>query len=163
MSKLKSVFEKVLGLDKIKTDLLNELHSYQEEIAIAKHETELLKQNLEITKQEMEHAVESKEDALKSKKELATKHGEPWVGVVDTNIDHENPHNGFFELDWNKPFIDMLISHGYGYESDPEEEIVDRWYRALATSILQEHDMPTNVMGGYINVRSITNDHSEVM
>lgn len=163
MSKLKKVFEKVLGIDKIKTELLDELHTYQEEIQKVKEASEVVQQHLDQAKQELEQIIESKEDIQKSEKDLATKRDEPWVGVVDTKIDNDNPQNGFFELDWNKPFIDMLIDHGYGYPSDPEEEIVDRWYRALAMNVLQEHEMPTSVMGGFINVRSITDNHSEVM
>jgi hypothetical protein len=96
-------------------------------------------------------------------KERATQRHEPWVAVIDTNIDNDNPKHGFFELDWNSYFIEMLIAHGYGFENDPPEEIVDRWYRDLAMNILQEHEMPSNdVMGGYINVKSLTENHSEI-
>ena len=42
-------------------------------------------------------------------KTTATALGEPWVAVLDTHVNPENPRNGFFELDWNEHFIVMLI------------------------------------------------------
>ena len=36
----------------------------------------------------------------KSEKELATEAGEPWVSVIDVELDPENVGNGAFELDW---------------------------------------------------------------
>ena len=56
-------------------------------------------------------------------KEIATQKGEPWVSVLDTKVNIENPRNGFFELDWNEPFIAMLRANGFQGATD--EEIVD--------------------------------------
>ncbi len=49
-----------------------------------------------------------KVDTKLSEKEQATKDGVPWVKVLDTNVDQENPKYGYFELDWNKPFVKNL-------------------------------------------------------
>ena len=33
---------------------------------------------------------------------------EPMVKVLNLNVNPENPRNGFFELDWNDEFVNML-------------------------------------------------------
>jgi hypothetical protein len=77
-------------------------------------------------------AQEAEAIAKMTPKERATKKGEPWVAVLDTKVNLDNPRNGFFELDWNEYFIEQLKKSGYGFDGDPEEEIVDRWFRDLA-------------------------------
>jgi len=49
----------------------------------------------------------------KTKKEIATAKGEPYIKVLDTNVDPENPKLGYFELDWNKHFVENLKKHGF--------------------------------------------------
>ena len=39
-----------------------------------------------------------KVDTKLSEKEQATKDGKPWVKVLDTNVDQDNPKYGYFEL-----------------------------------------------------------------
>ena len=72
---------------------------------------------------------------LFNKKEEPTgKEGkEPWVNVVNTNFDGENPNQGFMELEWNKPFIEFLRKHGY--EGATDEEVVDKWFTDLCKNI----------------------------
>ena len=48
-------------------------------------------------------------EMMAKEKEIATKAGKPWVGVLDTHVNKENIRNGFFELDWNNEFIEQLI------------------------------------------------------
>ena len=71
-----------------------------------------------------------------SEKEEATKNGKPWVKVLDTNVDQENPKYGYFELDWNKPFVENLKEHGFSGKSD--EEVVDHWFSVLCNAIASE-------------------------
>ena len=52
-------------------------------------------------------------------KEYATRRKEPWVNVLDVKVNEDNVRNGFFELDWNKYFIEQLLEAGYGEEADP--------------------------------------------
>tara|TARA_B100000073_G_scaffold266805_1_gene226414 strand:+ start:960 stop:1364 length:405 start_codon:yes stop_codon:yes gene_type:complete len=109
--------------------------------------------------------VEEEENKLLKKKDpkaLATKKGEPWVNVLDVQVNKENIRNGFFELDWNKHFIEQLIKEGYGEEADPEEEIVDRWFRDIVYNMLQEEGLDTNRSAGYINVIPIDKGKSQV-
>ena len=110
-------------------------------------------------------ALEAKEmESLKKRdpKAYATKRKEPWVNVLDVKVNQDNVRNGFFELDWNKYFIEQLLQAGYGEEGDPEEEVVDRWFRDIVYNMLAEEGMDTNRNAGYINVVPISEGKSEV-
>jgi len=136
---IKNLLKKWVGLDKI-------------EAAISEAEEKL--------KETTEKVVESK----MTPKELATKKGEPWVAVLDTHVNKDNVRNGFFELDWNDLFIVQLKDAGYGFEGDPDEEIVDRWFRDLAGNMLAEAGVanPSRTIGGYVNVNRLGNGKAEV-
>jgi hypothetical protein len=114
--------------------------------------------------EETKKAQEAEETAKMSPKERATRRGEAWVSVLDTHINKDNIRNGFFELDWNQEFIVQLKQAGYGFDGDPEEEIVDRWFRDLARNMLAESGVadPARHAAGYINVSKIGNGKAEV-
>jgi len=95
-------------------------------------------------------------------KTYATKKKEPWVNVLDMKVNEDNIRNGFFELDWNKYFIEELVSNGYGTEADAEEEIVDRWFKDIVYNMLQEEGQSTDRGAGYINVVPLDKGKSEV-
>jgi|TARA_B110000503_G_scaffold86785_1_gene132040 hypothetical protein len=110
-------------------------------------------------------AIKEQEMALLKKKDpkaYATKKGEPWVNVLDMKVNDDNIRNGFFELDWNDLFIEELIRNGYGEEADPQEEIVDRWFRDIIYNMLEENGQDTTRGAGYINVVPISKGKSEV-
>jgi hypothetical protein len=107
-------------------------------------------------------AQEAEEIAKSTPKERATKRGEPWVAVLDTHVNKENVRNGFFELDWNEHFIVQLKQAGYGFDADPEEEIVDRWFRDLARNVLAEEGQDITRGAGYINVNKLADGKAEV-
>lgn len=109
-----------------------------------------------------EAAKEAEEAAKLTPKERATKKGEPWVAVLDTKVNPENIRNGFFELDWNDLFIVQLRQAGYGFEADPDEEVVDRWFRDIVSQMLADEGLDTNRGAGYINVVPIAKGKSEV-
>lgn len=117
------------------------------------------KARLEIERQEAieeaRKAKEAEELAKMTPKERATKKGEPWVAVLDTKVNKDNVRNGFFELDWNEHFITELKKSGYGFDGDPEEEIVDRWFRDLARNMLAEEGLDSSRGAGYINVTKL--------
>ena len=95
-------------------------------------------------------------------KEYATRKKEPWVNVLDMQVNGDNIRNGFFEIDWNIYFSEELIQNGYGEESVPEEEMVDRWFRDIVYNMLQEEAIDSKVSTGYINVVPIDKGKSEV-
>ena len=97
---------------------------------------------------------------LEKEKQEATAKGEPWVAVLDTQINPENIKNGFFELDWNNQFIEELLDAGYSGETN--EQIVDSWFRTIAMQILGDEGLETAREMGYINVVPIDKDKSEV-
>jgi len=108
-------------------------------------------------------AQEAERLAKMSPKDRATAEGEAWVQVLDTKVNPENPRNGFFELDWNEYFINQLKQAGYGADGDPEEEIVDRWFRELAYNMFVEAGQdPMAQNGGYVNVVRLGPTKSEV-
>jgi len=110
-------------------------------------------------------ALEAKEmESLKKRdpKAYATKRKEPWVNVLDVKVNQDNVRNGFFELDWNEYFIQQLVSEGYGTKDDPEEEVVDRWFRDIVFNMLSEDGLDINRNAGYINVVPIAKGKSEV-
>jgi ssDNA-specific exonuclease RecJ len=107
-------------------------------------------------------AQEAEELAKLTPKERATKKGEAWVSVLDTKVNPDNIRNGFFELDWNELFVLKLKQEGYGFEGDPEEEIVDRWFRDIVRQMLSDEGLDANRPAGYINVTPISKGKSEV-
>ena len=116
-----------------------------------------------ITAKEQElEAKELEVIKVRDPKAYATRKKEPWVNVLDMQVNEDNIRNGFFELDWNKYFIEELIKNGYGVDEDPEEEIVDRWFRDIVYNMLADEGMDTDRGAGYINVVPIDNGTSEV-
>lgn len=122
------------------------------------------------TLEEKKAAIEQETEAAKnelilsqmSQRDQATARGEPYIAVLDTKINPDNIRNGFFELDWNRYFIDELIANGYGTEADPEEEIVDRWFRDIVYQMLEEEGMDTSRGAGFINVNKLPGGKSSV-
>ena len=93
------------------------------------------------------------------KKKTKGKSEEPMVKVLQVNVNPDNPKNGFFELDWNDEFVNMLKQNGYTGAS--EEEIVDRWFQSLCRTIGNEQGLG-DVAGGYIQVNRREDGKSEV-
>jgi hypothetical protein len=116
----------------------------------------------EQAKLETTKAQEAEELAKMTPKDRATRKGEPWVSVLDTHVNKDNIRNGFFELDWNELFVLQLKQAGYGFDGDPDEEIVDRWFRDIVRGMLSEEGMDTSRGAGYINVVPIAKGKSEV-
>jgi len=96
----------------------------------------------------------------KTSKKGSKKSEEPMVKVLNLNVNPENPRNGFFELDWNNEFIEKLLDAGYKGETN--EQIVDGWFKTIARNILQEEGMDPERGAGYINVKDLGKDKSEI-
>jgi len=141
---MKNFFKRLVGLDKLEAEKL----ALQEARDKAVAETVL--------------AQQKEEQAKMTPKDRATAKGEPWVSVLDTHVNKDNIKNGFFELDWNDLFIVQLKQAGYGFDGDPDEEIVDRWFRDIVRNMLAEEGMDTTRGAGYINVVPISQGKSEV-
>ena len=95
----------------------------------------------------------------KAKKKTKSKSEEPWVKVLNMNVAPDNPRNGFFELDWNDEFVNMLKQNGY--EGDSPEEIVDIWFQTLCRTIGNEQGV--DVTGsGYVQINRRDDGKTEV-
>lgn len=71
-----------------------------------------------------------------SPKELATQRGEPWVQVVNLELDPENLGNGAIELDWNDIFVARLVKAGFRGKTD--QQIVDQWFTTVCRNVVLE-------------------------
>ena len=79
--------------------------------------------------------TEAKSSNIIDEKTKATKKGEPYIKVLDTNVDPKNPKYGYFELDWNEHFVANLKKHGFSGNTD--EEVVDHWFSVLCNTIAE--------------------------
>lgn len=85
-----------------------------------------------------------KEEPKKTKKKLspkeqATKDGEPYVAVLNMDINKDSPDEGAFELDWNDTFVAKLVKAGYAKDAkDTDADIVDRWFKAVCKNVVME-------------------------
>lgn len=70
---------------------------------------------------------------LEREKQIATLKKEPWVKIITVDVDKENPGIGSVELDWNQPFVDMLVEHGYA--APKPEQTIDLWFDDLCKNI----------------------------
>ena len=110
--------------------------------------------------EEVKTSEELRREALEAEKEAATAKGEPWVAVLDTQVNPDNIRNGFFELDWNNEFIEQLLDAGYKGETN--EQIVDAWFRTIVMQMLEEDGQSTDREMGYVNVVPIDKGKSSI-
>ena len=93
------------------------------------------------------------------KKKKLKKSEEPRVEVLNMNVNPDNPRNGFFELDWNDEFVNMLKQNGY--EGESQEEIVDRWFQTLCRTIGNEQGID-GIASGYVQINRRDDGKTEV-
>ena len=94
-----------------------------------------------------------------TKKTKKSKSEEPFVKVLNLHVQPENPRNGFFELDWNDEFVNMLKQNGY--QGATEEEVVDGWFQTLCRTVGNEQGL--DVSGsGYVQINRRTDGKTEV-
>ncbi len=148
---MKNFVKKLFGIDKLEQEREDALARAAE-----------AKAREEEAKKAEEAARKAEEESKLSPKERATRKKEPWVSVLDTHVNKDNIRNGFFELDWNEYFIIQLKQAGYGADGDPDEEIVDRWFRDIVYNMFAESGIDTSRGAGYINVVPIAKGKSEV-
>ena len=154
-AKERAIFEKEAAEELARTAVVKAAEEMIAAKEAAEKEKETLLAQIAEIKVREEAAVESEQSAKRTPKERATLKGEAWVSVLDTHVNKDNIKNGFFELDWNEEFILQLKQAGYGFEGDPDEQIVDRWFRDLATNMLIEDGQSPNRGAGYINIQKL--------
>lgn len=148
---IKNFFKKITGIKAI-----------EEATAQARAEAAVAEKLAAQKIKEAADAEAALEEAKRTPKERATAKKEAWVNVMDTKVNKDNPRNGFFELDWNDYFITELKKNGYGYDGDPEEEIVDRWFRDIVRNMLSDEGLDSNRSAGFINVTKLADGKAQV-
>ena len=136
--------KKLLGFDKIEANIAV-ANKLLEEATVKKDEAE----------QALKVVQEQEELAKLTPKERATRKNDPWVGVLNTHVNKDNVRNGFFELDWNEPFVLKLKQEGYGFDGDKDEEIVDRWFRELCANVVVDGDFGGPINTGVIDINEV--------
>jgi hypothetical protein len=97
----------------------------------------------------------------KSEKDIATDKKEPWVNVLQVELDPENPGNGSFELDWNDYFVAKLVKSGYQGKTD--EDIVDNWFQDVCRHVVLEtyQQYDANNAGDRVNKKDLGGGRTE--
>jgi hypothetical protein len=139
-----NIIKKLLGFDKIEANIAT-ANKLLEEATVKKDEAE----------KALKVVQEQEELAKLSPKDRATRKNEPWVGVLNTHVNKDNIRNGFFELDWNEPFVLQLKQEGYGADGDKDEEIVDRWFRELCANVVVDGDYGGPINTGVIDINKV--------
>ena len=148
---MKKFIKKMLGLDEVESN-----------IALATQKLEELEKAKKEAEEALTQAQQQEELAKMTPKERANKRKEPWVSVLETHVNKDNPANGFFELDWNEYFVVQLRDAGFGFEGDPDELVVDMWFKTLARNMLSEEGLDMNRSQGFINVQKLDGNRSEI-
>jgi uncharacterized membrane-anchored protein len=142
-------FKKITGVDKLEKTIADA----ESKLMQAVEETAAHQREAERARQEAEKAKEAEELSKLSPKERATRKKESWVGVLNTHVNEDNIRNGFLELDWNEYFVLKLKQEGYGSDGDPDEEIVDRWFRELCANVVVDGDYGGPIDSGSLKER----------
>lgn len=151
-------FKKLSGATKREQKIAEEQRALEDEICAIRAE---LDQKIQKTKDEENMSLKEQQlSAFAQQKQQATANGEPWVAVLDTQVNPKSIKNGFFELDWNNEFIERLLDEGYKGES--QEAIVDAWFRTVIVQMLEEEGVDVAREMGHINVAPLANGKSEV-
>lgn len=163
---MKKFLEHLLGIDVIKEEMqetAQKLKSERDMLDSLELELSLREESIAKEKERVDAEIEVERLKLLEQtdpKAAATAKGEPYIAVIDTQVNADNIRNGFFELDWNNEFIEQLIDAGYKGESN--EQIVDQWFRTVVTQMLQEEGQTADRDMGYINIIPMDDGKSEV-
>jgi hypothetical protein len=161
MSYIRNLFEKITGVAKIKEEAVK---AAADSIKLAEDAKREAEEAVKVATEANNAAAAAKmaaEIAKLGPKDQANARQEPYIAVLETHVNDQNPRNGFFELDWNEHFVVQLKTAGY--YGDTDEEIVDKWFQDLCRGIGAEDGVSMDRRGsGYINVNNLGNGKSEI-
>lgn len=75
----------------------------------------------------------SEANNFKNEKKIATENREPWVKIINIDVDPNDISSGSVELDWNDIFIARLVKAGYKGRND--KAIIDQWFGEICREI----------------------------
>ena len=118
-------------------------------------------------KEEKEKVIRVPRAPEKTAKQIATEANEPYVAILNMDIDPNNLHQGAFELDWNEIFIARLVKAGYMMKpTDADSDIVDRWFQNVCRHVVMEtweqDQAMRNSANGYVHTRDIGDGRTEI-
>ena len=127
----------------------------------------LTKKKTPPVKEEKEKVIRVPRAPEKTAKQLATENNEPYVAILNMDIDPNNLHQGAFELDWNEIFIARLVKAGYMMKpTDADSDIVDRWFQNVCRHVVMEtweQDQAMRNSGAqYVRTRDIGDGRTEI-
>ena len=127
----------------------------------------LTKKKTPPVKEEKEKVIRVPKAPEKTAKQLATENNDPYVAILNMDIDPNNLHQGAFELDWNEIFIARLVKAGYMMKpTDADSDIVDRWFQNVCRHVVMEtweqDQAMRNSAGGYVHARDIGDGRTEI-
>jgi hypothetical protein len=119
-------------------NLLSQKQPEQEVQQVSNSESvvETVSESVKEKKKRVKKPTESKPIVKKTAKEIATEKGEPYVSIVNVDLDPNNIGNGAFELDWNEFFVAKLIRAGY--KGNADSQIVDQWFQDVCRNVVLE-------------------------
>lgn len=101
------------------------------------------------------------EELAKDPKKEATDKGEPYINILEIEMDPNSTGIGSFELDWNHYFIKYLKTNGYTGESD--EQIVDKWFQDVCRNVvLETYEQHAAQNKTYVQKRKIDDNRTEI-
>jgi hypothetical protein len=116
-------------------NLLSQKQSEQEVQQVSNFEP-VVEPVSEPVKEKKKRTPKPKPIVKKSAKEIATEKGEPYISIVNVDLDPNNIGNGAFELDWNEFFVAKLIRAGY--KGSDDSQIVDQWFQDVCRNVVLE-------------------------
>ena len=127
----------------------------------------LTKKKTPPVKEEKEKVIRVPKAPEKTAKQIATENNEPYVAILNMDIDPNNLHQGAFELDWNEIFIARLVKAGYMMKpTDADSDIVDRWFQNVCRHVVMEtweqDQAMRNSANGYVHTRDLGDGRTEI-
>ena len=118
-------------------------------------------------KEEKEKVIRVPRAPEKTAKQIATEKNEPYVAILNMDIDPNNLHQGAFELDWNEIFIARLVKAGYMMKpTDADSDLVDRWFQNVCRHVVMEtweqEQAIRNSGTQYVRTRDIGDGRTEI-
>jgi len=83
------------------------------------------------TQEQINHIAKIAEE-----KAEASRKKEPYIAILNMDVDYDNLNGGAFEFEWNDIFIARLMKAGY--EGKEDHDLVDQWFNNVCRNVVLE-------------------------
>jgi len=83
------------------------------------------------TQEQMNHIAKIAEE-----KAEANRKKEPYIAILNMEVDYKDLNGGSFEFEWNDVFIARLVKAGY--EGKEDHDLVDQWFNTVCKNVVLE-------------------------